>query len=331
MKKILSKVLAMSLILTSLVGCSDDSSNASNNATNDDTNQTITNSDVEVLDFKVGVIQYVEHSALDLAREGFVNTLVEAGIPEANIDIQNAQGEQMNCATIATKFVNDKVDLILAIATPAAQAAAQATGDIPILATAVTDYEVAGLVSSNISGTSDMNPIQEQIDLLMEIAPDAQNIGVMYCSSEDNSILQANIAIEIIESLGLSAQTFTAADTNEVQQVAQNAVGKVDAIYIPTDNLFASTMATVSQIASPAQIPVICGEGGMVESGGLASYGIDYEKLGAQTATQALSILVDGTDISEIPVEFSPVSDLQSYVNEDLFAEFGLEIPESLK
>ncbi len=327
MKKLLAAVLIMAMSAAVLSACG--SSDSGTTEVTETVAEVTEGKSVE--DIKVGVVQYMEHTALDAACDGFVSALVEAGIPEENIEIQNAQGEQTNCATIATKFVNDQVDLILAIATPAAQAAAQATSEIPILATAVTDYESAGLTSDNISGTSDMNPVADQIALLLEIVPDAETVGVMYCSSEDNSILQAELATEALEAAGVEVIEFTVADTNEVQQVAQSTVGKVDAIYIPTDNLFAQTMATVSMVTEDAGIPVICGEGGMVEEGGLASYGLDYTKLGAQTGAQAIRILIDGEDIATMEVEFSPESDLEAFANEEMFAALGLEIPESLQ
>lgn len=313
MKKFLKMALGITLSLAMLTGCSsgtDDGNSASSDS------------------MKIGVIQYAEHPALDAALNGFIEELVASGIDESSIEVQNAQGEQVNCATIATKFVTQNVDLILAIATPSAQAAAQATQTIPILATAVTDFEVAGLTSSNISGTSDMSPIAEQIALIKKIVPDVETVGIMYCSSEDNSVLQATIAKEELEKLGIRHETFTAADTNEVQQVVQSAVGKVDAIYIPTDNLFAQTMSTVSLITIPAKIPVICGEAGMA---GIATYAVDYTKLGKQTGEQAVKVLLEGADISTIPIGFSPEEDLAVSINEEMFAICEIEIPEDLK
>lgn len=288
-------------------------------------------------DCKIGIIQLTEHVALDAARDGFIEALVEAGFSKDNIDVQNAQGEIPNCATIATKFVNDKVDLILAIATPAAQAAAQATTEIPILATAVTDFVSAGLVDSdevpggNVSGTSDMNPIEEQADLLVKLVPEAKTVGIIYCSAEDNSILQAGLAKTAFEARGLTVNEYTAADVNEIQPVTTKAVGEVDAIYIPTDNLFADNMPTVALVAEKDKIPVICGESGMVASGGTATYGINYYNLGKLAAAQAVEILVDGKDVSTLPVGFASAEDLEFAVNEENCAIIGLEIPSDLK
>ena len=224
----------------------------------------------------------------------------------------------------------------MATATPAAQAAAQATKDIPILVTAVTDPASAGLVASNeapggnVSGTSDMNPVAEQVDLLIKLVPQAKTVGIMYCSSEDNSILQAGMAQEALEAKGLQVETFTVADSNEVQAVTQTAVGKVDALYIPTDNLLADTMATVSMVATPAGVPVICGESNMVNAGGLATYGISYKQLGLQTAAQAVRILSEGADPAAMPIEYCSAS-LELTVNQEIADQLGIAIPADLQ
>ena len=244
--------------------------------------------------------QLVEHVALDSAREGFINALKDNGYVDGQnvtIDIQNAQGDQSNLSTISDRFVSNKVDLILGIATPAVQAIAGKTTEIPILGTAVTDYVVAKLVDSNeapggnVSGTTDMNPVKEQIDLLVKLVPDAKTVGVLYNSSEDNSILQAKMAKEAIEALGLSYVEVTVTNTNEVQQATQSIVERCDAIYIPTDNTFASSMPVVHGVTSQSKTPVICGESGMVRSGGLATLGISYYDLGYQTGLMAIRIL----------------------------------------
>ncbi len=287
--------------------------------------------------FHVGVIQLAEHPALDAAREGFVDGLVAAGFSADNIEVQNAQGEIPNCAPIATKFVNDKVDLILAVATPAAQAAAQATTTIPILATAVTDFVDSGLVESNdapggnVSGTSDMNPINEQADLLQQLVPEAKTVGILYCSAEDNSILQADLAEAAFTERGLTVSRYTCSDVNDIQPVTTKAVGEVDVLYVPTDNLFAENMPTAAQIAEQAKIPVICGEGNMVTSGGTATYGINYYNLGKMAAEQAVEILVNGKDVATVPVGFAAVEDLEFAINEENCAAIGLEIPAELK
>ncbi len=211
---------------------------------------------------KIGVIQLVEHSALDANYKGFVDGLAEAGYVDGKnikIDYQNAQGEQANCVTIADKFVNDNDDLILAIATPAAQAVANRTESIPVLVTAVTDPESAHLVNSNsmpgtnVSGTSDLTPCAAQIELLKKILPDAKKVAMLYCSSEENSKFQIDIAKAACDKIGLSYVDATVSNTNEVQQVVQSLVGKVDAIYTPTDNMIASCMATVALVTTAAK------------------------------------------------------------------------------
>lgn len=286
--------------------------------------------------FKIGIIQLTEHQALDSAKDGFVDKLKEAGI-DVEIDVQNAQGEQTVCATIAGTMVNDGVDLILAIATPAAQAAAQATSDIPILVTAVTDPASSGLVNSNenpgtnVSGTSDMNPIEAQVNLLLKFVPDAKTVGILYCSSEDNSILQAEMAKDALESKGVKVEIFTAADSSEVQSVTQSMVGKVDAVYIPTDNLMADSMGAIGMILTPAGIPVIAGESNMVEAGGLATYGIDYYALGQKTAEMAIDILVNGADITTMPIAYYDEDSLSLTINEEVLNQLGLEVPADLQ
>lgn len=238
---------------------------------------------------RIGIIQYVEHPALDANYHGFVDGLKEAGFVDGQniaIDYQNAQAEQANCVTIANKFVNDGDDLIFAIATPAAQAVATLTTRIPILVSSVTDPESAKLVKSNkmpgtnVSGTSDLTPVAAQIQLLKKLVPDARRVGLLFCSSEANSIFQVELAKEECMKNGLLFVEGAVSNSNEIQQVAQSLVGKVDAFYAPTDNMIAAGMANVVMVANEAKIPVICGEDGMVQSGGLATYGIDYYQLG---------------------------------------------------
>lgn len=342
LRKLASLALCGALALSALAGCGSSASSSTAPAASSaaassavSTAQAATEGK-DPAECKIGVIQLTEHVALDAACQGFIDGMVAAGFKEENITVQNAQGEQPNCVTIANTFVNNGVDLILAIATPAAQAAAQATTEIPILVTAVTDPESAGLVASNeapggnVSGTSDMNPIDEQVALLQKLCPDAKTVGILYCSSEDNSKLQADLAQTTMEAAGLKVEVFTATDTNDVQAVTQAAVSKVDAIYIPTDNLFASAMDTVALITNPAKIPVICGESNMVEKGGLATYGIDYYNLGQMTAAQAVQVLVDGVDVGTIAIGYSSEKDLAVSVNEDTAAAIGVEIPADL-
>lgn len=286
---------------------------------------------------KIGIIQLVEHPALDASYKGFVDGLAEAGYVDGEnikIDYQNAQGEQANCVTIADKFISSRSDLILAIATPAAQAVANKTDTIPILITAVTDPKTAGLVESNekpntnVSGTSDLTPCAAQIQLLHRIVPSAKKIGMLYCSSEENSKFQVNLAKEECDILGLSYTDYTVSNTNEVQQVVQSMVGKVDAVYTPTDNMIASCMATVALVATEAKLPVICGEKGMTDQGGLATYGINYYELGKQTAKMAVEILRDGKKPQDMPIQYLETCDFT--YNKAVADELGITIPEDL-
>lgn len=286
---------------------------------------------------KIGILQLVEHDALDASYRGFVDGLAEAGFEDGKnikIDYQNAQGEQANCQTIAQKLINDKDDLILAIATPAAQAVANLTKDIPVLVTAVTDPASAKLVKSNevpgtnVSGTSDLTPVEAQINLIKKLVPDVKKIGFLYCSSEQNSYFQIDIAKKVCDELGIEYVDATVSNTNEVQQVTQNLVGKVDAIYAPTDNMIASSMATVAMVTIPAKLPVICGEEGMTRAGGLATYGINYYELGKQTAKQAVKILNGEAEPATMPIEYLETCSLT--VNEDMAQKLGITIPDNL-
>lgn len=286
---------------------------------------------------KIGVLQLIEHNALDSAYKGFVDGLKEAGYEDGKniiIDYQNAQGEQANCITIGQKFINDKSDLILAIATPAAQAIANMTKDIPILITAVTDPADSKLVADNnapggnVTGTSDLTPVEAQIELLKEIIPNVKTVGLLYCSSEQNSVFQINIAKKKLDSMGIKYIDIAISNLNEIQQVIQNVIGKVEAIYTPTDNMIANGMATVALMTEPAKLPVICGEGGMTMLGGTATYGINYYELGKLTSTQAVSILKGDKKTSEMPIEYLQKFDL--VVNTNMIESIGLTIPESL-
>ncbi len=286
---------------------------------------------------KIGVIQLVEHPALDKNYQGFVDGLKDAGFIDGQnieIDYENAQGEQANCVTIAQKLVNDQSDLIFAIATPAAQAVANMTSDIPILVSSVTDPKTAQLVESNekpgtnVSGTSDLTPCAAQISLLKRLLPSAKKVAILFCSSEENSRFQANLAEAACQKEGLDFVEATVSNTNEVQQVVQSLVGKVDAIYAPTDNMIASSMATVALVTTPNKIPVICGEEGMVQGGGLATYGINYYELGLQTAKMAIEILKDGKKPADMPIQYLEKCDF-SY-NKEVADELGIEIPADL-
>lgn len=339
MKKI-SRGLALLMAVAMTVGIAGcGSNNSKSNTDTADTNNSKSN--IQTADTKkleIGIVQYMEHVALDAAREGFIAALKENGYVDGQniaIDLQNAQGDQSNLSTISDRFVSNKVDLVLAIATPAAQSIAGKTTEIPILATAVTDFESAKLVNSNtapggnVSGTTDMNPIKEQIDLLVKLVPGAKKVGVMYTSSEDNSILQAKLAKEAIEKLGLTYVEATVTNSNDVQQATQSIVSQCDALYIPTDNTFASAMPVVSGVTSKAKIPVICGESGMVTNGGTATLGINYKDLGYQTGLMAVKILKGEAKPATMPIEGSKNFDFA--INGTAADEIGLKIPSDLE
>ena len=281
--------------------------------------------------YKIGVLQLVQHTALDASNKGFIQALDDSGL-NYTVDQQNASGDQPTCQTIASKLVNDGDDLILAIATPAAQAVAGATSDIPVLVTAVTDPAASDLVESNeapggnISGTSDLTPVKEQISLLKQILPDAKTVGILYCTAESNSEIQAQMAKEAIEAAGMTAVDYTVSSSNEIQTVVTSMVGKVDAIYAPTDNTIAAGMTTVAMIANENGLPTICGEEGMVKAGGLATYGIDYYELGYLTGQQAVKILTEGAETSSMPIEYLPLEKCKLSVNEETAKTLGIDV-----
>ena len=286
---------------------------------------------------RIGVIQLLEHPALDKNYQGFVDGLAEAGYVDKKniiIDYQNAQGEQANCVTIAEKLINDRDDLIFAIATPAAQAVANLTQTIPVLVSSVTDPESAKLVKSNakpetnVTGTSDLTPCVAQMNLLKKILPEAKTVGMLYCSNEQNSFFQIQLAKAECDKLGLKYVDGTVSNSNEIQQVTQSLCGKCDVIYSPTDNMIAGGMATVAQVAIENKIPTIVGEEGMVMSGGMATYGINYYELGKQTAKMAVEILKNGKKPADMPIQYLEKCDLS--INYDTAEKIGVTIPDSL-
>lgn len=284
---------------------------------------------------KIGILQFIDHNSLNKAQEGFVDGLEEAGYTDGeNIEIEvlNAQGDQSNLQSMSEQLTNNN-ELVLGIATPTAQSLAVANQDIPQLFTAVTDPVEAGLVDSlenpggNVTGTSDMADIESQVNLLIEIADNPEVIGLIYNSSEVNSQLQVDQAVEIIESKGLETTIQTVTSTNDVQQTLSNLAANSDAIYIPTDNVLAATAATVGEIAKDNSVPIVTGSTDMVENGGLATLGIDYYNLGKQTAKMAISIL-EGEEPSNLPVESTEDFDL--VINEEMAEAIGID-PEKIR
>lgn len=340
-KKLLALLLTGVMSMSLLAGCGDSktASNASTagtekagtETTSTETASTETTASTEETVYQIGVLQLTQHAALDAANEGFIAALDDAGI-KYEVDQQNASGDQPTCVTVAEKFVNDGKDLIYTIATPAAQAVAAATTDIPVVGSAITDYVEAGLVDSNevpggnVTGSSDMNPIDAQLDLLLQLVPDAQTIGVFYSADEDNSVLQARLFTEAAEAKNLTIEEFTISNSNEIQTVVQSMEGKIDACWIPTDNKLAAGMATVAMVANEFDLPVICGESNMVEAGGLATYGLDYYQLGYLAGEMAVEILVNGADPAEMPIQFLPADKCELTVNEETAAEIGIDL-----
>ena len=261
--------------------------------------------------YVVGICQLVQHDALDAATQGFKDALTEALGDAVTFDEQNASGDIPTCGTIVNGFAANNVDLILANATPALQAAVSATQTIPILGTAVTEYGVAldiegfdGTVGGNVSGTSDLAPLDQQAQMLMELLPDAKTVGILYCSAEANSIYQADVVKACLEDAGLTVNIYTFADSNDVATVTSTACSECDALYIPTDNTAASCTEAINNVAEPAGVPIIAGEEGICKGCGIATLSISYYDLGVTTGKMAAKILTGEADISEMPVEY---------------------------
>jgi len=321
MKKILSLCLIV-LLAVSLAGCSSSPAAPAQSAEKK---------------VSIGIVQIVEHPALDAARKGFLETLKANGYIEGQnltVDYQNAQGDQSILQSIAQKFASAKYDMILAIATPSAQAVAGATKDIPILITAVTDPVAAKLVNSmdkpgtNVTGTTDMNPIKDQFELLKKLVPSAKKVGVIFNAGEVNSQVQVDIAKQVAKDLGIEILEATVATSADVLQAAQSFIGKVDAIYVPTDNTVVSAAQSVVQVTNKNKIPLFAGESSVVDAGGLATIGINYSNLGKQTGEMALKVL-KGSKPQDMPIESQ--KDFDVVINQDTAKLLGIEIPQELQ
>ena len=264
--------------------------------------------------YNIGICQLVQHEALDAATQGFKDALVEKlGEGSVKFDEQNASGDSANCATIVNGFVSNGVDLILANATAPLQAAAQATADIPVLGTSITDYATAldisdwtGTVGNNISGTSDLAPLDQQAAMIQELFPDTKSVGLLYCSAEPNSVYQCDVIEGYLTEEGYTVARYAFTDTNDVTSVAQTAADNSDVIYIPTDNTAASNTEAIANVVIPAKVPVVAGEEGICSGCGVATLSISYYDLGYATGEMAAKILADGADVSAMPVEFAP-------------------------
>ncbi len=264
--------------------------------------------------YTVGICQLVQHPALDAATQGFQDALTKAlGEDKVAFDVQNASGEPTNCTTIVNKFVSSKVDLIMANATPALQAAVQATKDIPVLGTSVTDYASAleiegwtGTVGGNVSGTSDLAPLDGQAAMIKELFPDAKTVGILYCSSEANSQYQVDVITGYLTEMGFTVTPYSFTDTNDVASVTQAACDASDVIYIPTDNTAASNTEAIANVVLPAKVPVVAGEAGICGGCGVATLSISYYDLGYATGEMAAKVLKGEAKISEMPVQYAP-------------------------
>ncbi len=338
-----SSVLAMGL-LTGCSGSSTDTAAAATEETAEDTTEETSDDAAAAEDagaaetrddekFTVGICQLIQHSALDAATQGFEDALTERYGDNVTIDYQNAQGESTMCATIINGFVNNNYDLILANATASLQAAVAATTDIPILGTSITDYGTAlnienfsGTTGMNVSGTSDLAPLDQQEDMILELVPDVKKVAILYCSGEANSKYQAEMVEEYLEEDGISYEEYTFADSNDLQSVVTAAVADCDAMYIPTDNTAASNMTIVANVAEPAGIPIICGEENMTRAGGLATLSISYYDIGYAAGEQAIQILSEGADISTMEIGFAPT--VTKEYNADYAKAIGITVPD---
>ena len=335
MKKILALIMALCMVFA-LCACSTAEAPAEEPAAEDAPAEVAAEAEAEV--YNIGIIQLLEHVALDSATEGFETALVDLlGEDGVTFDFQNAQGEAANCATIANSLVSEDVDLILANATAPLQAAAAATSDIPVLGTSITDYATAlgipgdewtGVSGTNISGTSDLAPLDGQADMLAELFPvaDYPNVGIIYCSAEANSIYQATVIRGYLEDMGYAVEDFTFADSNDIASVITKACDESDVLYVPTDNTAASNTSAIDNVARPAGIPIVAGESGICQGCGVATLSIDYFDIGYAAGEMAYEILVNGADVSNMEIEFAP--EVTKMYNPVICEDLGISVPE---
>lgn len=283
----------------------------------------------------VGVLQLTSHPALDLIYEGIVDALKQEGFVDGEtmkLDFQNAQGDQSNLNSMSKRFVSQEAALMIGIATPSAQALANSSTEIPIILGAVTDPSGAGLVKDNenpggnITGVSDLTPIKEQFELIKEILPEAKKIGILYSSSEDNSIVQAKQAIQIAEEMGYETVTSTVASTNDVSQVSSSLASQVDAVWVPTDNMIASAMSTLVAVADEKNIPIFPAVDTMVDEGGLATVGLNQYELGILTGKMAATVLKGDNKPTTMPIQYLDQGEI--IINQDKAKQLGITIPE---
>ncbi|MEE1196601.1 MAG: ABC transporter substrate-binding protein [Lachnospiraceae bacterium] len=324
MKKLFALLLTTAMV-GSLVACGSSDGASSGSGTGDKAS--------EDTKYTVGICQLVRHDALDAATQGFKDALTDALGDDVVFDEQNAQNDSNTCSTIVNSFVSSDVDLILANATPALQAAAAATDEIPILGTSVTEYGVAleiegftGTVGGNISGTSDLAPLDGQADMIQELFPDAETVGLLYCSAEANSQYQVDTIKEYLEDKGYTCKYYAFSDSNDISAVVTTATSEVDVIYVPTDNTVASNTELINNICQPAGIPVVAGEEGICSGCGVATLSISYYDLGYATGEMAVRILSEGEDISEMEIEYAP--NFTKKYNVEICEALGVAVPD---
>ena len=333
MKKIVSTLLALSLAM-SLVACGTDAAKEKESATEaTEKTETTDKAADDSKTYNVGVIQLVQHPALDAATEGFSAALKEKLGDNVEVNVQNASGDTATCATIANSFVSDNVDLIMANATPAMQASSTATNSIPIVATSITDYGTAlgikdwkGTTGINVTGTSDLAPLDGQAEMLNELFPDAKEVGIIYCSGEDNSLFQANQITEYLKEYGYNVTAYTFSDSADVATVVQTACGESDVIYVPTDNVAASCAETINNVAVTAGVPIIAGEEGICKGCGIATLSISYYDIGYAAGLMAYEILVNGKDPASYEIQYA--TEFTKEYNPVIAEKLGITLPD---
>ena len=344
MKKLLALMLALGMTV-SLAACGGSTDSADTTASESETTEESTDAaeTEETADaaeasgdgsYVIGICQLIQHEALDAATQGFKDAVTEAlGAENVTFDEQNASNDSATCATIINQFVSNNVDLILANATAPLQAAAQGTDTIPVLGTSVTEYGVAldidnfdGLVGTNVSGTSDLAPLDQQAAMLQELFPDAETVGLLYCSAEANSQYQVDTVQGYLEEMGYTCTQYSFSDSNDLAAVATTAAQESDVIYVPTDNTVASNTEIIRNICEPAQVPIIAGEEGICSGCGVATLSISYYDLGVATGNMAVQVLTGEADISEMPIEYAP--EFTKKYNPELAEAMGVTIPD---
>ena len=337
MKKVTALAMAAVVAASALTGCGSSSTAETTAAAAETTTAAAADSTEAAKEdgktYNVGICQLVQHPALDAATEGFEAALKDKLGDNVKFDLQNASGDSATCATIINQFVSNDVDLILANATAALQAAAAGTSEIPILGTSITDYATAldidnwtGTTGLNISGTSDLAPLDQQAAMLNELFPDAKNVGLLYCSAEANSQYQVDTVQAALEKLGYTCKQYSFSDSNDLASVATTAANESDVIYLPTDNTVASNTEIVRNICEPAGVPIIAGEEGICAGCGVATLSISYYDLGVATGKMAVKILTGEANVSEMPIEYAP--EFTKKYNPELAEAMGVTIPD---